>query len=393
MTQKSILVTAAWSGPGIAATKSLARAGFRVLTTDTRPLPLKARSRHSDSETVLFATDWRDFEHSLVTLVERLRPDVLLPIGSRWTLAASRNRRELSALTALNIPALEAFRAAFNKAVCMAECRRLGIPAPAVYSADEAAEVLHRDRDAALVVKPGFDAGGAHGVKYARSPHELKAAIAACEAQYGAPLIQDYIPGGSESMTCVMLLFSPQSQLVAGFAARKSRQWPQSGGLMAAGESIPCEPFVHRLLPFFEQWRWRGPAEVELKFDPRDGQDKVIEINPRFPAYLRFPVECGLDFPLLAARLALDRNHLPPAAYRAGLRYLNPGLGWRTLVDDLSHGRLPGSLALWTIPGAAAALRSVGHAVDDPLPFLGRCLQALVRPPEGALYPPPVVYE
>ena len=44
------------------------------------------------------------------------------------------------------------------------------------------------------------------------------------------------------------------------------------------------------MLPFFESLRWRGPAEVELKIDARDGEAKVIEVNPRLPGYVGFPI-------------------------------------------------------------------------------------------------------
>ena len=131
------------------------------------------------------------------------------------------------------------------------------------------------------------------------------------------------------------------------------------------------------MLPFFKRWQWRGPAEVDLKFDHRDGTFKVLEINPRFPGYLRFVPRCGLDMPLLAATLALDPGSATAVefpAYTVGARYLCPGLFVKSLLKEIVTGR-PG-LAAWT--AAARDLRGTSWALRellaDPLPPLGRVL-------------------
>jgi D-aspartate ligase len=178
----------------------------------------------------------------------------------------------------------------------------------------------------------------------------------------------------------VLLLFSRESRLVAAFTTRKTRQWPVTGGATAASCSTTEEYLVDQVLPFFEKWRWRGSAEVELKLDCRDGRHKVIEINPRFPGYLRFPCECGLDFPVLAVDLALGSQAASPGAYPAyetGARYLNPGLFVRTVASDLRHRRVS------QLRHAVGDMRGVGCLVldvlDDPLPLFGRLLSWLRR--------------
>ena len=96
------------------------------------------------------------------------------------------------------------------------------------------------------------------------------------------------------------------------------------------------------MLPFFEKWKWRCAAEVELKLDARDGRYKVIEINPRFPGYLRFAWQCGLDLPMLAARIALGDEHAIADAlprYRVGATYVAPTLFLRTVCRRRSRAR------------------------------------------------------
>jgi hypothetical protein len=276
----------------------------------------------------------------------------------------------------------------------MAECRQLGIPCPILYSLEQASEVLKEDRDSVLVVKPDCDVGAAMGVCYVRNREQLCTALGECEARFGGAVIEEYIPGRVEATKTVVLLFSPQSRLIAAFTTRKIRQWPETGGITAVARSTADEHLVKLVLPFFEKWRWCGGAEVELKCDSRNGQDKVIEINPRFPGYLRFLLECGLGLAVMAANPALDGQAVPDAiflnwptlpSYTAGAKYYNPGLVLRAFLSKLRSGRLRNAgfrEGLREMLGAAATIPGL---LRDPMPMLGR---VLARPPFAPGRPP-----
>jgi D-aspartate ligase len=335
-------ITNASEDAGLVAARSLADAGFEVFGADTRRLPPGVRSRYLAAYYAIESPDGPPREAELMRLIERVRPDVFLPIGTRGVVTAVRHRRGLAKLTAVNAVEAPGFMAAFDKLRCMVECERLAIPCASAYSADEALSVLERTSlDPLLVVKPRWDVGGASGVHYVRDGSALAPAIRFCTERFGGFLIQEFIPGGAQAMRTVLLLFGPDSRLAASFTTRKTRQWPQTGGATAASRSTVDRALLDSVLPFFEKWRWRGPAEVELKLDARDGRHKVIEINPRFPGYLRFAWHCGLDLPTLAARLALGKagagGELPP--YRDGATYVAPTrfLWWHE--SSRRHGR------------------------------------------------------
>ncbi|HSW50112.1 MAG TPA: hypothetical protein VLH09_08055, partial [Bryobacteraceae bacterium] len=313
-------------------------------------------------------------------LLDRLRPDVYLPIGTRYVYFAAKHRGRLPEGTAVNVPSLDGFMAAYIKSVCIAECRSLGIACPQDYSFEQAGSLLAGDRGATVVVKPDSDIGAASGIRFVRDRASLREAVAQCEAQFGRTLIEEYIPGGAEAMKTVVLLFSRKSRLAAAFTTRKIRQWPATGGLTAVSRSTDEECLVRLVLPFFEKWRWCGSAEVELKFDARDGRHKVVEINPRFPGYLRFAVQCGLDLPLLAAGLALgDEAGCASAypAYRTEAGYVNPALFLRTVASGLRRGGVSELRhALRDMRGLGSAL---AYLASDPLPLAGRALRRLSR--------------
>ncbi len=344
------------------------------MTADVRAMPFGVRSRFAKSHHVLENGSPENLGRSLLELAQEIRADVLLPIGSASVVAVSLAREALGDTTQVNLPSDAALFVANDKAASIACCESLGIPCARVYGRSEAEDILAR-RDGMVVVKPVANLGAARGVSYVARPEDLGGAISACRERFGPELLQDFVPGGPEAMKTVVVLFSSESRLVAAFTTSKRRQWPSSGGLTVVSQST-CEPgIVEQVLPFFERWEWKGPAEVELKWDSRTGTDKVIEINPRFPAYLRFAGRCGLDLPTLAVRLASRALQMPRdyPDYSVGVTYMNPGLLLKSCVGEMKKSGL--SEFRPAIADFRAGFPFLLDMLRDPVPFFGRVME------------------
>jgi carbamoyl-phosphate synthase large subunit len=73
--------------------------------------------------------------------------------------------------------------------------------------------------------------------------------------------------------------------------------------------------------------QWRGPLEVEILKDAHTGEHTVIEINPRFPAWIYLSAGAGLNLPYYAIRLALGLPLPQPLPrYRAGTLFVRISL-------------------------------------------------------------------
>lgn len=369
-----ILVAPTSTDAAIVLMRELRRGGIAVHGADDGYLPRWLRSRHCDRwHRVPGAAD-RHVRAYLPEIVAAARPDAILPVNTPATVAAIALRDSGRTTARTNLPTAEAFAAAYDKRECLAACRRLGIPCPEVYEPATAARVL-RQGGTRLVVKPRLDFGGGHGVRIVSDEAALGAAVRHCEERLGGAVVQEFIPGDVTRLAMLLVLFGPDSRLVAAFTSRKLRQYPTEGGAVTAGESTAEPRLLEQLLPLFESWRWTGPAEVDLKLDERDGEYKVLEVNPRLPSYLRLVVDSGLDLPALAAGLVLDPAAVSPLtfpAYRAGRKHVCPGPFGRQLVGDLlaAGPRLP-RLAAALDEARGARLDGV---CDDPLPFLGRLI-------------------
>jgi predicted ATP-grasp superfamily ATP-dependent carboligase len=386
MSAGTVLLTKGDTDAGIAAAKSFAAMGYRVITVTSRRLPFGLRSRYSSANHALPETNQSEFEAGLLALLDRVRPDLFLPLCSRSTFVASKYRERLKAITESSVPSLDAFLTAYKKDLCAAECQQLGIPCPSRYSLEQATDLLERDRDTVLVVKPDCDVGGANGVRYVRDREQLATAMEECTTQFRRALLQEYIPGGVEAMKTVVVVFSRDSQLVAAFTTHKVRHWPATGGNTAVSCSTADERLVKQVLPFFSKWKWCGPAEVEVKTDSRTGQDKVIEINPRFPGYLRFPVECGLDLPAMATGVASQGKVVSFPGYRVGVEYHNPQLVFRSFVSGLRFGSQGSGESRAGVREVMKALPAACRILSEPLPLLGKALARFQLGPEGPLF-------
>jgi predicted ATP-grasp superfamily ATP-dependent carboligase len=148
-----------------------------------------------------------------------------------------------------------------------------------------------------------------------------------------------------------------------------------------------CMPALRTLL---EATDYRGIFNVEFKLDERDGQFKVIELNPR-PFWLIGHIErAGVDLPWMSY---LDAQELPvptPPPYQVGRYGMYEILDATAIARAWSHLRRPegpvvrpwlrGDRALFWFRDPAPALGGVGQIV-------GRRLARVVDRLRGATAP------
>lgn len=373
------LVTNCTRNSGLTALRALAGAGWTVLGADDRLFPLGLHSRFASAPYELLPAEGDPlFAPALLDLLDRVRPDVLIP--TRGIETACRIRSEITQRCRSLLPSPDAFEGLMDKARLLERCAALGIPAPRSFEPDEAIRFLKRDPGAQVVVKPLRDVGGGQGVHFVADADGLAEIHESVVAAHGAAVITEYVPGPTENLRAAHLLFDSASRLIAFFVLRKSRLWPPKVGITTAADSTHETGLVERLLPLFRNLGWQGPADAELKIDDRDGEAKVIEINPRFSGAIHFPIACGVNMPLLFCRAALGERleEASRPAYPPGMRYIDLG---RWLAGVAVELREPHSSLSATLGHAWGELhgRRVGSVYEftDPAPVLAKLLMML----------------
>jgi diaminopimelate decarboxylase len=141
--------------------------------------------------------------------------------------------------------------------------------------------------------------GKFHEAYEARSHGEMMSRLSQMQASW--PLedifLQRSIQGLERSYT-----FAAFDGNLLGVAAVEKRTQTSAGKTWSAEGSMPSTEIIEKIAAFTKRTTWTGGCEVEFIRD-RDNQDWLIDINPRFPAYIHGVTICGLNLPgrLIAA--------------------------------------------------------------------------------------------
>lgn len=74
-------------------------------------------------------------------------------------------------------------------------------------------------------------------------------------------------------------------------------------------------PFlVDAISEFLKHLGWCGPVEVEMIRDVKNDCFVVVEVNPRFPAWISYGVQLGVNLPFLSMQRALGKDHSTSAS-------------------------------------------------------------------------------
>lgn len=285
--------------------------------------------------------------------------DYLLPVGGRTFELVSAHRDALRYPIDQILPGHDALVTAINKSNTYDHADRLDVPVPAwtVLSSDAALEYVGDKIGYPAIIKTGLETEDRF-VRVIKSDSELLAAYRAYQDTHASdPIVQAYLPGASRGFFCLFI----EGELQGGYAHRRIREFPPSGGASACAQSElddELRTYSERLLGDLD---WHGVAMVEFK-ESREGVPHLVEINPKFWGSLDLGLASGMNFP--AALLAYaDQKH------RLKLGFHPQRVHW-PLSGDLVHAiRCPRSApgVFWDLlsPRTRSNIR-----IDDPIPHL-----------------------
>jgi D-aspartate ligase len=205
----------------------------------------------------------------------------------------------------------------------------------------------------------------AGGTKFiVQTPDELLALYAKAE-DGGEPslLIQEFIPGEDWMFDGY---FGRNSECLFGVTGKKLRRFPVNTGVTSLGICLHNQAVEQTTKQFMKAIGYHGILDIGYRYDVRDGQYKVLDVNPRIGCTFRlFTATNGMD---VARALYLDMTGQPVPASQAA-----DGRKW--VVEDFD---LFSALRSWknhnlTLKDWGKSFRGVEEAAcfaaDDPLPF------------------------
>jgi D-aspartate ligase len=341
-----VLVSIQHGGVGII--RSLGRLGIPVYGVHQDPREPAAHSRFLRG---MFCWDFSTA--SAVNSVAFLQ-DVAKKIGRRPILIATsdatavflaENANALAENYILSTPSAEVVRTFASKTETSNLCRKLHIPTAETISPqsrEDVANFAHTKRFP-IIVK------GENG-EFLQKGGRVRVAIVATEpelleiydrnAGVGRIILQEYIPGGDDAIWMFNGYFNDQSECLFRATGRKLRQFPAHRGRTCLGVCAANEAVQTQTIELMRAVGYCGPLDVGYRFDARDGQYKLLDVNPRIGTTFRlFVAENELDV-VRALYLDLTKQTVPPAQVREGRKWIMESNDLVSGWDDLRERKL-----------------------------------------------------
>ena len=285
--------------------------------------------------------------------------------------------------TVFNFPVLPAglARRLSSKRELYFLCREFGVPTPETVFPQSRADVLRFIESAAfpVVVKGIDDSNSARPktpMRIVRSPRELLDYYSQIEEPFRLNLmLQEYIPGNADSVWMFNGYFNRRSECLVGFTGRKLRQRPMDTGVTTLGICLHNAIVDRQMRRLLQSVAYRGIVDLGCRYDHRDGQYKLLDVNPRIGCTFRLFVDPrGMDV-VRACYLDLTGQPVVSEAACEGRKWLVENRDLLELPAHLKSGKL-------TIAGWLRSLRGVREIAwfnwRDPVPFFAM-LAGLVR--------------
>lgn len=259
----------------------------------------------------------------LLASAKELNGAVIFPTRDADVVMLDRHRDLLSKHYRLGIPPRSCLETVLDKNALAGIAEAAGIPVPRTLLVHGRAE-LSRVVDKVgfpCVVKPvssvewregnNWELVGARKAFRVEGEQELNEGYSAVSTATPTVLVQEWIPGGTESIVVMAGYVNSQSEPAGFFTARKLLQIPADFGTGCAVASEPIPALHERTLRLWKALRYHGMAEVEYKQDARSGEYRLIEINTRHWDQHRLARASGLNLSWIAYQ-DLIGNPLPP---------------------------------------------------------------------------------
>lgn len=192
---------------------------------------------------------------------------------------------------------------------------RLGLRAP--YS-----RVAYNYNDSLSLAReflfPFMVKGHYYGAIPVHSLDQLPAAVNAVAGSWGYPVVlQEYIPG-TEYDTAA--LGDGTGRLLGAVPMKKLQL--DGRGKAWGGMTVEDPQLVRAAHLLAAELDWPGPLEIEVMRHFETNEPYLIEINPRFPAWVQLTAAAGQNLPWALARLACGEKVEPFERYQAGVMSL-----------------------------------------------------------------------
>jgi len=369
-TPGALIVNGAHVSLGVA--RSLGRHGIPVWLLADHPLPKFSRF-------VQRSFSWPGANHpdgpaSIMEIATRygLNGWVLFSTGDEDMRMIAQNHAMFASRFRVTTANWETVQWIYDKRLTYQRAASLGIDCPWTFQPRDLAEVQQLNCRFPVILKPAYHNGANEFARAKAWKADSRDALvslyrrAASLVGNDGVIIQEWIPGTGNSQFSYAGLWNRGDE-IASLVARRTRQHPINFGRSSTFvETVEQDQIEALACRFLKSLNYTGVIEVEFKYDQRDRQYKLLDVNGRFWTWHSLGVLAGVDFPYLAWRQALGQT-VSPARAMTGVAWVHASRDIITAYQEISRGVLTVKDFL---AGFRQPLAFANFALDDPLPAL-----------------------
>ncbi len=187
-------------------------------------------------------------------------------------------------------------------------------------------------------------------------------------------LLQEYIPGGADSVWMLNGYFNEVSDGLVVITGRKLRQYPPYTGQTSLGICVWNDRVAQTTRDFMKMIGYRGILDIGYRYDRRDDQYKLLDVNPRIGAAFRLFLGTGGMDVARALYFDLTGRDVHRTGRREGRRWLVENYDVASSIRYHRDGVLTPRRWLGSFRGVEEA---AWFARDDLMPFVAMCRHSL----------------
>ena len=306
---------------------------------------------------------------------------VLFPLQDDVVEFVARNAHELGQTFRLVTQGWDIVQWACDKRLTHRLAQEVGVPYPKTWYPSSEDDLITMEIAFPVIIKPAISIRMQKATRLkalpAKNYEELlsKYRFATTIIEPDQIMLQEIIPGDGRTQYSVAS-YCKEGHTLIHMSARRTRQYPIDYGLSSSFvEAIEVPGLFEPTEKLLSSMRVSGMTEVEYKYDVRDGQYKLLDINIRPWGWHTLCIACGIDFPALQYYDVLGEV---PSSYipRYDYRWVRMLTDIPAAIQEVRAGNTTPLAYLHSLMG-----KIVFSVFDwrDPLPTLGDFAIALFR--------------
>jgi len=255
---------------------------------------------------------------------------LLMPVTDAAAIFVSQNREVLASRYIPTVQEGKVVERIINKRQLYLQAQKAGIPLPKVIFPDSVQSLVQRRNELSYpcLLKP-FKSHSFTKIYHKKmfAIHdfdELVEKFTQARADKLDVMVSEIIPGDDSCLFFYKVYIDKQGAILAEICVQKLRQHPPNFGVTCVSKTVSMIQEIRQLsLKLLTSSGYRGIASAEFKFDSRDNQYKLMEVNVRPELAERLCIAAGVSLPYIAYMDLVENVKASSPDYQTGLYFIH----------------------------------------------------------------------